>query len=1166
MGHLPARLNALLVVLALGILVGCQGFSSGKTDIKTDPGILTAAPTSVTFGNVQMGTTQVQSVGLANTGGSSLTVSQLTVTGSGFSTSGLVLPMTLAAGQNVSFSVTFGPQSTGDVAGSLAFANDASSTPLSIPLTGTGVSAGGGGGGITESPSSFNFGTVQDGTTQSQTETITNASSQSFTISQASFSVAGYSTTGLTLPLTLAPNQSATFSVVFAPTTAGADNGTLALTISGSASALDFSVSGIGVPAAILTPSPTSLTFTNVQVGQTQSLTETVQNTGGENATISQVKATGTGFSVSGITTPVTLTPGQSTSFSVTYAPTSAGSASGSVTITSTASNPSLSVALTGTAVTVGALTGSPTSFSFGNVPDGTSQSQTETLKNTGGTSLTITQATISGAGFSYTGLTLPLTLTPNQSTTFSVVFAPTTPGSVTGSLAFTVGGSTALTLALSGTGVTPATLTANPTSLTFTNVTVGQTLSQTETVKNTGGVNAIISQVTATGTGFSVSGITTPVTLIPGQSTSFSVTFAPTSAGSASGSVAITSNASNPSLSVALSGTAVTAGALAGNPTSFSFGNVQDGTSQSQTETLKNTGGTSLTITQATISGTGFSYTGLTLPLTLIPNQSTTFSVVFAPTTAGAVTGTLALTISGSSPLNLALAGTGVTPATLTANPTSLTFTNVTVGQNQSQTETVKNTGGVNATISQVTATGTGFSVSGITTPVTLTPGQSTSFSVIFAPTSAGSASGSVTITSNASNPSLTVALSGTAVTAGTLTGNPTSFSFGNVQDGTSQSQTETIKNTGGASLTITQATISGAGFSYTGLTLPLTLAANQSSTFGVVFAPTTAGAVSGSLAFTVGGSTALTLPLSGTGVTPATLTANPTSFTFTNVTVSQSQSQTETVKNTGGVSATISQVTVAGTGFSISGITTPLTLTPGQSTTFSVTFAPTSAGSASGSVMIDSNATDPALSVALSGTAVAQTGGTLTVTAVNVGSVVAGTSGTQIGTLSVIGANVSVTSVSLSGSNASEFSITGLTFPVTVTTTTPVIFTVNFTPGSTGAASATASFVSTAANTPTAGALSGTGTPAPVYSVNLSWTASSTSGITSYNVYRAIYASNVCGSYTNVGTTASSVTTFTDNGPLTDGTTYCYATTAVDANGESAYSNIIQAAIPAP
>jgi hypothetical protein len=86
--------------------------------------------------------------------------------------------------------------------------------------------------------------------------------------------------------------------------------------------------------------------------------------------------------------------------------------------------------------------------------------------------------------------------------------------------------------------------------------------------------------------------------------------------------------------------------------------------------------------------------------------------------------------------------------------------------------------------------------------------------------------------------------------------------------------------------------------------------LAANQSSTFGVVFAPDHGrSAVSGSLAFTVGGSTALNLCRSREPeLTPATLTANPASFTFTNV-VSQSQSQTETVKNTGGENATISQ-----------------------------------------------------------------------------------------------------------------------------------------------------------------------------------------------------------------------------------------------------------------
>jgi hypothetical protein len=92
----------------------------------------------------------------------------------------------------------------------------------------------------------------------------------------------------------------------------------------------------------------------------------------------------------------------------------------------------------------------------------------------------------------------------------------------------------------------------------------------------------------------------------------------------------------------------------------------------------------------------------------------------------------------------------------------------------------------------------------------------------------------------------------------------------------------------------------------------------------------------------------------------------------------------------------------------------------------------------------------------------------------------------------------------------------------------------------------------------------LTGAGTAAPVHTVQLTWVASGTEGITSYNVYRAIFATT-CGTYSNIGSTSPSVTAFTDSN-VTDGTTYCYATTAVDPSGESGYSNIAQAQIPAP
>ncbi|MFZ0991052.1 MAG: choice-of-anchor D domain-containing protein [Candidatus Sulfotelmatobacter sp.] len=403
-----------------------------------------------------------------------------------------------------------------------------------------------------------------------------------------------------------------------------------------------------------------------------------------------------------------------------------------------------------------------------------------------------------------------------------------------------------------------------------------------------------------------------------------------------------------------------------------------------------------------------------------------------------------------------------------------------------------------------------------------------------------------------------------------GTLTAGAASVSFGNVQVGTSQTQSDTLSNTGVSNLTISQTAVTGPGFNISGLSLPLTLIPGQSTTFSVVFAPQSAGSASGTLALTNNGSSStLSVALSGTAVDQnQTGTLAVSSVNVGSVAVGTSGTQTGTL-SASGASVSVSSVSFSGTDpseFSISGLTFPVTVTTTQPVTFTVKFTPSATGTATASASFASTASNTPTVGNLSGTGTAaQSAGTLAVSSVNVGSVVVGTSGTQTGTLSATGASVSVSSVSLSGTNPSEFSIGGLTFPVTVTTTQPVTFTVKFTPGATGTATASASFASTASNTPTAGSLSGTGTAAPVHTVGLKWTASTTTGVTSYNVYRAIYSGSACGSYTNVGSSPSSSTAYTDS-VVADGTTYCYATTAVDPSGESGYSNIIQAMIPAP
>jgi hypothetical protein len=100
-----------------------------------------------------------------------------------------------------------------------------------------------------------------------------------------------------------------------------------------------------------------------------------------------------------------------------------------------------------------------------------------------------------------------------------------------------------------------------------------------------------------------------------------------------------------------------------------------------------------------------------------------------------------------------------------LTPSASSLSFGNVTVGSSGTSQLTVKSTGNTNVTISKVTVSGTGFVLGGSAASVILDPSQTESYTVNFDPKAAGAISGTLTITSNAANSPLNIALSGTGV-----------------------------------------------------------------------------------------------------------------------------------------------------------------------------------------------------------------------------------------------------------------------------------------------------------------------------------------------------------------------------------------------------------------
>lgn len=198
-------------------------------------------------------------------------------------------------------------------------------------------------------------------------------------------------------------------------------------------------------------------------------------------------------------------------------------------------------------------------------------------------------------------------------------------------------------------------------------------------------------------------------------------------------------------------------------------------------------------------------------------------------------------------------------------------------------------------------------------------------------------------------------------------VTTNPTSLQFGNVQVGSNANLYETVTNVGHVTITASSATISGSGFSYSGLTFPLILPPGHSYTFTATFAPTVAGNATGAITLYADRGT-LTIPMGGTGIAAGTLSVTPSSLNFGTVNIGKT-SQLSAMLIASGGSVTVTAGSINNSQFTLSGISFPFTLQSGQSMPFTVTFAPQQTGAVSASLDFVNAPNAPAVE-ALAGT----------------------------------------------------------------------------------------------------------------------------------------------------------------------------------------------------
>jgi Abnormal spindle-like microcephaly-assoc'd, ASPM-SPD-2-Hydin len=288
--------------------------------------------------------------------------------------------------------------------------------------------------------------------------------------------------------------------------------------------------------------------------------------------------------------------------------------------------------------------------------------------------------------------------------------------------------------------------------------------------------------------------------------------------------------------------------------------------------------------------------------------------------------------------------------------------------------------------------------------------------------------------------------------------------------------------------------------------------------------------------------------------------LVSNPTSLTFGSIQDGSTEALSVTLTNERSQNLTLESDTVSGAGFTLEGLTTPLTLSPGQSYTFKIAFSPETAGAVSGSFQAFNRRDNPLITIPLSGTGTASGVLSLSPASASFGDVNVGSKSSTTGTLTASGASVTVTSAS---SSSSEFVLSGISLPTTLAAGQSASYTVTFDPASSGTASATLAFASNATDS-VSESLSGIGVavaqPAPAYTVNLAWDAS-TSSVTGYNIYRGTASG---GPYSKLNSTLNSGTTYIDS-TVAASSTYYYMTTALNSSGqESGYSNQVEVVIP--
>lgn len=747
----------------------------------------TATPPFLLFGDVPVGEQRSKDVRVSNTGNAPLRILSAASDNGAFS----VTPMSayILPSQYQDFTVTFDARDARQYVGNIVFTDNTHAGSNSVQISGTGSTAD-----ILLAGTQVDFGDVPLGATGRDSILITSSGTVPLVITSVDSDNPAFR--GDVDPAPLQPGAKTFVRMTFTPGTRGQAQGAITLRHNGGTRESRISVDGIGVSPAF-TVNPARIDFGQVTLGSVRRDSVLVRNTG--NAALSiQTAATAAPFSVQPAN--ALLQPQETAVFFVSYSPAAVGAQNGLLLFTHSAdtSPDTVTLAGTGTAQQAASFKAEPRALDFADVPVNGTATRNVTVRNPGTAPLDITTITAFPAQFSVSPG--PTAIPPGGTVVFTVTFAPTVIGTRQGGVVFVHNGQPArdtVTVRGNGAAASRPGFALLPQDLAFGNVAVGDTAIDSARVTNTGNALLRITSVNSSNAAFAVS--PTNAQIDSGESRFLRVRFIPPTTGLHSANLVIFHNGSTSpdTLQVGGRGTDPLAPIFSTAAASVQFDSVEIGSADTAGVLVSNLGNAPLVISSVTSDTAVF--TVLPVSATIPTGGSRRFVVQFAPTAVGMQAGLLSFTHNGTPPLDkILVSGTGVTPgggkAVCIVTPDVIDFGFIELGRDTVETVTVRNPGTEDLRINAITVSNTIFSVAP-DPPVTVRPGDSTVFTIRFAPRNTENETGVVEFHHNAQGGNTRLWLSGAGFSQG-LVLSTRRIDFGGVELGSAASDTIIVRN----------------------------------------------------------------------------------------------------------------------------------------------------------------------------------------------------------------------------------------------------------------------------------------------------------------------------------------------------------------------------------